>query len=122
MKRLLLALTFVLAAACHPKDEQTSKQLTGGDAAKGREAIGRYGCGACHQIRGVDGANGMIGPPLNNIGSRTILAGQLPNSPDNMIRWIRQPQQVESGTSMPDLGVTEADARDIAAYLYTLRE
>jgi len=122
MKRLLLVLTLVLAAACHPKDEQTSKELTGGDATKGRAAIASYGCGSCHQIRGVDGANGMIGPPLNDIGSRTTLAGQLPNSPDNMIRWIREPQKVESGTAMPDLGVTESDARDIAAYLYTLRE
>jgi cytochrome c len=120
MKRL--ALIFLLAAACHRQDERTSTQLTGGDAAKGKQAIASYGCGACHQIRGVNGANGMVGPPLNNIGSRTTLAGQLPNSPDNMIKWIRTPQEVESGTSMPNLGVTENDARDIAAYLYTLRQ
>jgi cytochrome c len=122
MKRLPLVLALLLAASCHPKDERTSKELTGGDAAKGREAIASYGCGSCHQIRGVDGANGMVGPPLDNIGSRTTLAGQLPNSPENMIRWIREPQEVESGTSMPDLGVTETDARNIAAYLYTLRQ
>lgn len=122
MKRLvLLAFLLASAAACHKQDERTANQLTGGDPAKGREAIANYGCGSCHQIRGVSGANGMIGPPLNDIGSRTMLAGQLPNSPDNMVRWIRQPQQVESGTAMPDLGVTENDARDIAAYLYTLR-
>ncbi|HWS72118.1 MAG TPA: c-type cytochrome [Thermoanaerobaculia bacterium] len=122
MKRLLLVLLFILAAACHRQDERTSKELTAGDPAKGKQAIASYGCGACHQIKGVDGANGMVGPPLNNIGSRTMLAGQLPNSPDNMIKWIRTPQEVESGTSMPNLGVTENDGRDIAAYLYTLRE
>jgi cytochrome c1 len=72
-------------------------------------------------VPGVDGANGLVGPPLGTIGERTYLAGQLPNNADNMIRWIRFPQSVESGTAMPDLNVTERDARDIAAYLYTLR-
>jgi cytochrome c1 len=50
-----------------------------------------------------------------------VLAGQLPNTPDNMMRWLREPQKVESGSAMPDLNVTESDARDMAAFLYTLR-
>lgn len=80
-----------------------------------------YGCGACHVIPGVTGATGMVGPPLNEWSRRVYIAGSLANTPENLVFWIRQPQAVEPGTAMPDLGVTEPDARDIAAYLYSLR-
>ena len=110
-----------LLAACHPQDEQTARELTGGDPRAGRKAIARYGCGGCHEIPGVDNASGLVGPSLAKIGDRMMLAGQLPNQPDNMIKWIRDPQSAEPGTAMPDMHVTEKDARDIAAYLYTLR-
>ncbi|MEA2569069.1 MAG: hypothetical protein QOI24_1070 [Acidobacteriota bacterium] len=121
MKRVIVFLA-IAALACHRDDEKTARELTRGDAARGNAAISRYGCGACHEVKGVDGANGLVGPSLDGIGSRTYLAGRLPNSPDNMIRWIREPQSVANGTVMPNLNVTEDDARDIAAYLYTLRQ
>lgn len=95
--------------------------LTGGNPANGPAAIGRYGCGSCHTIPNVQAANGMVGPPLSGIASRGYLAGRLPNSPDNMVRWIQHPQHVEQGTVMPEMGVTDIDARDITAFLYTLR-
>lgn len=94
---------------------------TGGNASHGRQLIGSYGCGACHTIPGVHGARGLVGPPLMGLGERTIVAGQLPNSADNLVRWIQHPRRIEPKTAMPDLGVTSQDARDIAAYLYTLR-
>lgn len=72
-------------------------------------------------IPGVIGADALVGPPLNGIASRRYLAGVLPNTPDRMIEWLRNPKAVEPPTAMPDLDVTEQDARDIAAYLYTLR-
>jgi cytochrome c len=115
---LLLSLTI---AACHPQDEETARQLTRGVPDRGRALIQRYGCGACHTVPGVDGANGLVGPPLTGIAERMVLAGELPNNPDNMLRWIRDPQSIEGGTMMPNLNVNETDARDIAAYLYTLR-
>jgi cytochrome c len=112
----------VLLAACGRGDvERTAITLTGGDPERGRAAIRSYGCPVCHSIPGVRGPRGQVGPPLDTIGGRSYLAGQLPNTPENMIRWIRDPQAVERGTAMPDLGVGEAEARDIAAYLYTLR-
>lgn len=120
MKRALLVV--LIAAACRHQDDRTARELTGGEPSRGRVAIRSYGCGACHTVPGVRGATGLVGPPLTNIGDRMYLAGQLPNTPDNMKRWIRTPQTVEPGTAMPDLGVNEPDARDIAAYLYTLRE
>jgi cytochrome c len=111
----------ILLTACHSQDDDTARQLTGGEPERGRAAIRRYGCGSCHEVPGVDGARGMVGPPLTNVGDRLYLAGQLPNTPENMKRWISDPQGVEKGTAMPDMNVNDGDARDIAAYLYTLR-
>jgi cytochrome c2 len=121
VKRFAAAL-LLLAAACHPQDEHTARELGGGDPGRGKILIREYGCGACHTVPGVRSATGMVGPPLNGIASRSFLAGQLPNTPDNMKRWIREPQNVEGGTAMPNMNVSEQDARDIATYLYTLRE
>jgi cytochrome c len=121
MRRVLL-LAATLLVSCRGQDDHTARQLTGGDPSRGKAAIRSYGCGACHTVPGVRDANGLVGPPLSNIGSRVYLAGQLPNTPDNLKRWIRDPQSIAQGTAMPDVNVNEQDARDIAAYLYTLRE
>lgn len=91
------------------------------DAKRGREAIGHYACVTCHRIPGVVGYNAPVGPPLERIGSRHTIAGILPNTPDNMARWLRNPQAIDADSAMPDLGVSERDARDIAAYLSTLK-
>jgi cytochrome c2 len=122
--RQLAPLTLALALAACAADESARTDaalLTGGDPARGPAAIGRYGCGSCHAIPHVNGANGLIGPPLGGIASRAYLAGRLTNSPDNMVRWIQHPQHVEKGNVMPEMGVTDTDARDITAFLYTLR-
>jgi cytochrome c len=95
--------------------------VPGGDAARGKRAIEAAGCGACHTIPGARYARGDVGPPLAGIGRRFIIAGKLANTPDNMIRWIEDPPAIEPGTAMPNLGVTSPMARDMAAYLYTLR-
>jgi len=80
--------------------------------------IASYGCGSCHSISGVPGADGMAAPPLECFYERTYIAGRLPNTWDNLIEWIQNPQKVEPGTAMPDLGVKRDEAHDIAAYLY----
>ena len=87
----------------------------------GRLLLRQFGCGACHEIPGVAAAQGRVGPPLAAIASRAYLGGTLPNSPDNMARFIRRPQDFDPRSAMPDLGVTEAHARDMVAYLYTLK-
>jgi cytochrome c len=118
----LLALAVIgLAIAGCTGDTQTASAITGGDAFRGREAIRRYGCTTCHSIPGVPGATGTVGPPLDKIARRTYVAGRLENTPANLQRFIRHPQQVDPPNAMPDVGVTEADGRDIAAYLYTLK-
>ena len=88
---------------------------------RGPALIRAYGCAACHTVPGVDGAAGNVGPPLTRFGDRTFIAGMLHNQPGNLMRWIRDPQGVVPGNAMPDMGVGEQDARDIAADLYTLR-
>lgn len=107
-------------AACDDTGGAPFRAVDGGDPARGARALGAYGCGSCHVIPGADGANGRVGPPLTGFGRRTYVAGLLPNTQENLVHWIRQPQAVSPGNAMPDLGVTDRDARDIAAYLYTL--
>lgn len=88
---------------------------------RGRDAIQQYACTTCHEIPGVVGAGAPVGPPLTRIGNRKYIAGVLPNTPENMVFFLRSPQEVDPRTAMPDLRVSERDAWDIAAYLYTLR-
>lgn len=95
-------------------------RVPGGNASRGAQLIGSYGCGSCHTIPGIDGADANVGPPLTKIGTREYIAGKLRNNPANLEHWIRDPQDVWPGVDMPDLHVTQRDARDIAAYLYTL--
>lgn len=118
----LLAPALALAACAGPERGPAPPQQTShGDPARGAALIGTYGCGTCHQIPGVDRADGLVGPPLDHLGRRAYIAGVLPNSAGNLEHWIRDPQQVVPGNAMPDLGVSATDAADITAYLYTLR-
>lgn len=96
-------------------------EVPGGDPGRGAAAIQHYGCGACHRIPGIPGAIGIVGPPLDKMAERGYLAGILANTTANMIRWLLNPPQVDPTTAMPNMGLTETDARNIAAYLYTLK-
>jgi putative membrane protein len=107
-----------MLSACHDAKAK-AVALTGGDPDKGKEQLRSYGCWTCHTIPGVAGANAVIGPPLDGLANRAYVAGNS-NSPEHLMKWIRHPQEVRNRTPMPDVGVTESDARDIAAYLYTL--
>lgn len=126
-RSLLAARAVVLIAAavsltgCDRASGDQAHMISNADAGRGRAAIRRYGCGSCHSIPGVTGAAGLVGPPLGQVASRVYIAGVLSNEPDNMIRWIQNPPSVDDKTAMPNMGVTARDARDIAAYLYTLR-
>ena len=80
--------------------------------------ITRYGCGGCHAIPGVPGADGAVAAPLGGLRKRVFVAGVVLNTPDNLVRWIVQPQSVSPQTAMPATGITEREARDVAAYLY----
>jgi cytochrome c len=118
----LCALLLAALWSCQKQQiQQAAAHLSGGDPERGRGKILYYGCPSCHVIPGVTGANGLVGPPLAGIANRVYIAGVLPNNPDNMVRWIQHPKQVDEKTAMPELNVTNSDARDIAGYLYTLQ-
>ena len=92
-----------------------------GNPQVGKTLIVSSGCGACHTIPGIYTARGLVGPPLYFYSRRTMIAGELPNTPDNLVRWVRNAPSIEPGTAMPNLGLSKQQARDIAAYLYTLQ-
>jgi cytochrome c len=89
------------------------------DPERGRALIEQAGCGSCHRIPGIGSANGDVGPPLKDLHKRVYLAGILPNSFDILSAWIAQPQAFAPDSAMPNMGLSEEQARDIAAYLYT---
>jgi cytochrome c len=119
--KLRLLATCALLSACSAAHGQPVRLVAGGHAERGPDAIGKYGCGSCHDIPGVSGADGLAAPPLTKFAHRAYIAGEVSNNPEHLITWITVPQAIEPGTDMPNLGVTDQDARDIAAYLYTLR-
>lgn len=123
MIRLLAILALLLAVAlaanaCHEAPPPPEQFVLSGDARRGLTSIRKHGCGGCHVIPGVREARGTVAPSLEGLARRPYLAGRLLNSAGNLIDWIRDPQAIEPGTIMPRLGVSEPEARDIAAYLY----
>ncbi len=121
--RTLLAIlaAAIIASGCGKRVEKEAAAMTGGDVGRGRTAIGKYGCAACHTIPGIHNAVATVGPPLTQVAVRQYLGGHLVNTPDNMMKWLQHPQQIDPKNAMPEMGITDQDARDIAAYLYTLR-
>ena len=111
----------LLILACNREQKQQAQLSTGGDPDRGKVAIEKYGCGACHSIPGVAGPKGAVGPSLEHIASRAYISGKLANNPETMIKWLQDPTALNKETAMPALGVTEADSRDMTAYLCTLR-
>ena len=109
----------LLLAACAAGNQ--TAQVEDGDPYRGAQAIQRNGCHSCHRIPGIRGTNSYVGPPLSAWSERQYIAGNLQNNPNNLIAWIMNPQAIEPGTAMPNMDIDEQEARDIAAYLYTLR-
>ena len=108
-------------AGAAPQRSHAAAPLRAGDVERGKLALGQYACHACHTIPGITSALPNVGPPLQGLASRSLIAGKLVNTPDNLVLWIRDPKAVKPLTAMPDMGVSELDARDMAAYLATLR-
>jgi cytochrome c2 len=119
MKTLVIALLALACIGGCSKAPPSSEPLTGGNPRTGQRLIARYGCAACHQIKGIANADSKVGPSLKEIRDSSYVGGVLPNSADNLMKWIMHPRAVSPKTAMPELGVTQAEARDMAAYLYS---
>ena len=96
------------------------REIAGADPKRGLALIESHGCGACHQIPGVDWPRGEVGGALAGFADRTLIAGRHPNQPDVLVRWLRDPPALSPDTAMPASTLTQVQARDVAAYLYTL--
>jgi cytochrome c len=116
-----VAAAAITVALAEQGSSEPRYRLAGASASRGRTALESYGCGSCHTIPGVRAADASVGPPLSRMGVRAYVAGRLPNTPGNLVAWIMDPQRVDPGNAMPDLGVPKPIARDMAQYLYTLR-
>jgi mono/diheme cytochrome c family protein len=114
-------LTAASAEPCGASTSVASSAVAPADAARGRIALHQHACNSCHVIPGITGPDVHVGPPLKGIALRQLIAGTLPNTPEQMVRWLRAPASIDAHTTMPALGVSERDARDMAAYLATLR-
>jgi mono/diheme cytochrome c family protein len=112
-----------VAISVYAVKDRTQRQavaaaMTAGDRSQAPPIFRRYGCGGCHTIPGIPGADGKVGGPLTDLRERVYIGGVATNTPDNLIRWIVSPQQFSANSAMPATGISEAEARHLAAYLY----
>jgi cytochrome c1 len=109
---LLLAISLGTLTACSDAGMYES----------GRRALADLGCGSCHVIPGIDWPRAHVGPPLTGFGERAVIAGKLPNTPENLASFVRNATATVPEGAMPSIEMTDQQARDIAQYLLALRE
>lgn len=114
-----LLICVLCASGCDTDTKPSAENK--GDPERGKQLAQDFGCGSCHMIPGIPSAQGQVGPPLQHMAHRGYLGGILPNSYENLVSWIQNPQSVAPESAMPNLGLTREQAEDIAAYLYTLK-
>lgn len=121
---MALLLLFALASSCKSAPERALAEArirVGGNPGRGAYLIQRYGCGGCHRIPGVVGAGGKAAPSLGQLSGEAYISGNLPNTPENVMRWIQAPHSILPNTKMPELEIGNTEARDITTYLWSLR-
>lgn len=118
-----LSLAWILfdITGCSRSNSETEPPGWTAKVDRGRALVRSYGCQTCHEIPTVTGARGSVGPSLDGVATKYYLAGELPNSPENLRRWIQFPHSINPRTVMPDMNVTDADAADITTFLETLK-
>lgn len=120
---ILLSLSLAFAGACRRSEPAigTASVAQGGNAAEGKRLVGKYACNSCHVIPGIEGPKGSLGPSLEHLATRPTVGGKLANTPENLARWLQNPQAIDPDNSMPNLGILPQESRDLAAFLSTLR-
>lgn len=111
----------LMLAACGDKPGP-ARTIAGSDPARGLAVMERVGCAACHEIPGIDWPQGQAGPSLKGFGAGPMIGGRLPNQPDVLAAWLIDAPSLAPETGMPPMPLSQAEARDVAAYLYTLDE
>lgn len=115
---MLTGLVLLLAACQGDESEQVT--VEGGDPERGEELVMEYECGSCHFIPGIEDSQGHDAPGLQMWPNRAFVAGAAPNEPENVMQFLRDPDSIKPGTAMPDLGISEEEARHITAFLFTV--
>jgi cytochrome c len=110
-----------LLSGCGASERPAAAAAAGASIERGRLLLAQYQCGSCHAIPGVPAARGQVASPLKSFGQRSYIAGRIANRPDALAQWIESPEALVPGTAMPDMGASPEDARDMAAYLSSLR-
>jgi cytochrome c1 len=119
--RWILSTVFAAAGACTGgQTEGAHAAGSPGDPVRGNQIVLSIGCAACHTIPRIRYPRGEVGPSLDRFALRTYIAGVVPNTAENLTHWVMHPQAIEPRTAMPDLGLTQAQAEDVVAFLYTL--
>ncbi|MEO6258713.1 MAG: c-type cytochrome [Thermoanaerobaculia bacterium] len=122
---MILIMAIALTTACNrperPPRISAPPSSSAGDAARGKQLIEKYACNSCHVIPTIEGPKGSIGPSLAHVGSRPTVGGKLANTPENVSKWLQNPQAIDPENTMPNLGITPAESQDLAAFLATLR-
>ena len=123
---LIFAAVALVVTGCSRYSDFVAEPRDGDNPARGNVAAGAiamrtYGCSACHSTTGIEGPRATVGPPLDHLANRIYIAGQLPNTPANLVHWIERPRDIHPDTVMPNTDLPDQAAHDIAAYLYTLR-
>jgi len=116
-----MTLSVVLAACTGDAPQPRWGKVEGADVARGERLVSQYQCGSCHRIPEVPASVGRVGPSLEGFGLRAYIAGEVPNGPQALQRWLQAPQSLVPDTPMPDMGVSPGDARDMAGFLLSLR-
>jgi cytochrome c2 len=115
---IVTAIVGLIVVGCAAPEHDESRQSPG-NAERGRALIVEQGCASCHSIPDVPSVgDDSVAPDLHGFADRDVIAGQIPNRTEELIAWLMNPQEIEPGTLMPDLGLTQEEAEDIAAYLY----
>jgi cytochrome c2 len=111
--------TLLLLAACKPPPDGRH-HMPGADAAAGRAVVERVGCATCHDFPDIGWPRGAVGPALDGFAGQALIVGRIPNRPDLLAAFVRDAPAIVPGAAMPTMPITEEEARDVAAYLYTL--
>ena len=118
--RLMHVFTLLLIMSCKPPPDET-QHMPQADIARGEAVVERVGCGACHEIPGIKWPKGKTGPSLQGFANQGLIAGWLPNRPDNLAAFVRDAPAAVRGSTMPAMPISQSEARDVAAFLYARR-